>query len=138
MKKDEIKAGDPLEKFIKEAGTVSPGDDFHLSVLRKIEALPKVTTAYEPVISPLAWKCIAGIVLAIAGWSVWISPAPSESYALLESLRQIKLPMPRFSLYNYISFSQGVSPQFLMGLVAFFVMGFLIVVKTIRNQHADI
>lgn len=138
MKNKKTNSADPMKKWITEAGTDTPGDEFHFSVLKKIESLPKTTLVYQPIISPMGWKLILGFILSIFAWSIFLTPDQPEASSLFGKLPLIKLP----SLSNYlidISFPiLDISPQFLIGIGVFFILGFIMIIETIRNKQVGI
>lgn len=136
MIKQESNQLDPMKKWIQEAGTDKLGTEFHLSVLKKIEALPKSSLTYEPVISSLAWKLILMFILGIFFGSFLLLPSNQNETSLFDKLPPIRFPNPIFSLYNYNLPIIDFSPQFLMGIIAFFTLGFIMIVGTLRNKHA--
>lgn len=138
MKDKRINPNDPLKKWIAEAGKESPGEEFHLSVLKKIEALPQSSLSYQPVISPLGWRLIFGLIGLIFGWSVVAVPARPETPSLFDKLPTIKLPLPNLSLHEISIPTLDFSPQFLMGINAFFILGFIMIIGTIRNKRFGI
>lgn len=129
---------DPMKKWMVEAGMESPGEEFHLSVLKKIEALPKLSPNYQPVISPLGWKLILGFIFAVFSWSILMIPADPKSTSLFDKIPSIKLPVPEFNLYNFTMPSLDFSPQFLLCICAFFFLGFLLIVGTIRQKQVGV
>lgn len=138
MNKENSNHLDPMKKWIKEAGTDSLGSEFHFSVLKKIEALPQVNSKYEPVISPLGWKLIMVFISVIAGGSLIFVPASKESPSLFDKLPSFKLNAINFDLYSFSLPFIELSPPFIMGIVAFFILGFLMIIGTIRNKQAGI
>ncbi|HSF52684.1 MAG TPA: hypothetical protein VLA71_02975 [Algoriphagus sp.] len=138
MKNENINSADPIKKWILEAGAESPGEGFHWSVLKKIEALPKSTLVYKPVISPLGWKFIIGFILAIFSWSIFLIPAQPENTSLLDKLPPIKFPSLNINLFDFTIPAPDLSPQFLIGIGAFFIMGCIMIIGTLRNKQADI
>lgn len=138
MKNKRINPNDSLKKWIIEAGTETPGEEFHLSVLKKIEALPQSTLTYQPVISPLGWKLILGFIASIFGWSVVLVPAQPETPSLFDRLPTINLPSLNLNLYEFNIPTLDFSPQFLIGIGAFFILGFIMIIGTIRNKHFGI
>ncbi len=138
MRHEKTKPLDPMKKWIAEAGTDTPGDEFHLSVLTKIEALPKAAADYRPVISPLAWTLIFGFVLSVIVWSVLSAPAQPDTPTMLDGLRRLKIPLPKFGFVDYPIFSPDFSPQFLIGIGTFFIMGLLTIIGATRNKRANV
>jgi len=138
MKNEESKALDPMKRWISEAGTDTPGDQFHLSVLKKIEALPQAKDVYSPVISPLGWKIILGFITSIFVWSAFFVPAQATDSSLFDKLPKLKLPAFNLPLNNLALPSPDLSPNLLLGIAAFFVMGFLLIVNTLRNKQAEL
>lgn len=138
MTKEESNPFDPVKKLIQEAGSDTLGQEFHLSVLRKIDSLPKIKTTYEPVISPWAWRLIFIFITGIFGGSLLFLPSKQDDPSLFDKLPTMRFPTPSFSLYNFNLPSIEFSPQFLMSIVAFFILGFIMTVSTIRNKQADI
>lgn len=129
---------DPMKKWIKEAGTDSPGSEFHLSVLKKIETLPQISTNYEPVISSLGWKLILVFISVIVGGSFVFVPADQNNPSLFDKFPPLKLPSFKFDLYSLRLPMIEISTPFLMGIVTFFILGFIMIVGTIRKKHAGI
>lgn len=127
-----------MKKWISEAGAESPGEGFHLSVLQKIEALPKSTMVYNPVISPFGWKLILGFILSIFAWSIFLVPAQTKTTSLLDKIPQIELPSLDLNLFDFSIPVPDLSPQFLIGIGVFFIMGFIMIIDTIRNKQAGI
>jgi hypothetical protein len=138
MKQEKLKPLDPIKKWIAEAGTDTPGDGFHLSVLRKIETQPKMATVYQPVISPLAWTLIFAPIASIIAWSILFAPAQQDNATILDALQRLKFTVPKFSFFDINFPSPDLSPQFLLGIAAFFILGFLMIIGTLRNKQADV
>lgn len=67
-----------FKKLIADAGTETPKKDFHLSVVAKLSVTEK-TPAYKPVISPLAWKLISGMVIGICIGVILFLPSGEQS-----------------------------------------------------------
>lgn len=138
MKNEDLNHTDPIGKWIHEAGTESLKADFHLSVLKKIESLPKTSSIYQPVISPFAWKLILIFITGIFGGSLVFLPSNQNDISLFDKLPPVKLPSPSFSLYNFSLPTIDFSQQFSLGIIAFFILGFIMIVGTIRNKQAGI
>ena len=85
MKQKELNNLDPMNNWIKEAGMESLGPEFHISVLKKIETLPKVNPSYTPVISSKGWKLIFGFIALIFGTSVFFLPPSEDTSSLFDS-----------------------------------------------------
>lgn len=138
MKNEKISPSDPIKKWLKETGTEMPGEEFHLSILKKIETLPKTTLVYKPVISPFGWKLILGFILSIIGWGVLSAPVQPESVSVFDKLPQVNLtPLAKY-LYDFSLPAPDLSPQFLIGIGAFFILGFIMIIGTMRNKQAGI
>jgi hypothetical protein len=138
MKNEKIKPFDSMKKWIVEAGTDSPGDEFHWSVLKKIEALPQARTVYRPVISSLGWKLIVGFIASIFAWCILMVPARPETSTLFDKIPKLKTPIPSFKLVD-LSFSiPDFGPQFLLGIAVFFIMSFLLIIGTLQNKQAKV
>lgn len=129
---------DPMKKWIQEAGTENLGAEFHLSVLKKIEALPRTSSKYEPVISALGWKLILIFILGIFGSSLLFLPSSPAEISVFEKIPPTQFPSLSYDLYNFRFPMIEFSPQFLMGIVVFFILGFIMIVGTIRNKQAGI
>lgn len=138
MKNETFNSDDPMKKWIKEAGSDFPGEGFHLSVLKKIESLPKSTLVYKPVISAMGWKLILGFILAIFIYSILLVPAQPETTSLFDKLPSVNLPSLDQNLLNFTFSAPNLSPQFLIGIGAFFSLGFIMVWGTLRNKQAGI
>lgn len=138
MKNKTINSDDPIKKWIKEADSEFPGDGFHLSVLKKIETLPKSSLVYQPIISPLGWKLIFGFILAMFFGSILLVPAQPETTSLFDKLPSINIPTLDRNLLNFNIPLPNLSPQFLIGIGAFFSMGFIMVWGTLRNKQAGV
>lgn len=133
MKQEELNKVDPLENWIKEAGMETLGPEFHLSVLKKIEVLPKTNTSYTPVISSFGWKVILGLIALVFTGSLIFIPADSDSPSLFDRLPVYQLPK-----FNLILPSLDFSPPFFLSIIAFFILGFIMIVGTIRNNKVGI
>ncbi len=138
MKNETRHSDDPIEKWIKEAGSDFPGEEFHLSVLKKIEAMPKTSLAYQPVISSKGWKLIIGVILGIIVWSIMMVPAQPDSVSLFDKLPAVKLPAVDLNLFQFNLPAPNLGPQFLIGIGAFFSLGFIMVWGTLRNKQAGV
>lgn len=138
MKRVEPNDLDPMKKWITEAGTDSPGSEFHLSVLKKIETLPQISSNYEPVISSLGWKLILLFISVIVGGSFLFVPAEQNTPSLFDKIPPLKLPSFNFDVYRFRLPMIEISTPFLMGIAAFFILGFIMIVGTIRNKQAGI
>lgn len=138
MTKEELNHSDPIKKWIHEAGTHELGEDFHLSVLKKIETRSKTSSAYEPVISPLAWKLILIFIIGIFSGSWLFLPSSQNDMSLYDKLPSIKFPNSSFLLYDFNLPLNDFSPQFIMGIITFFILGFITVVSNLRNKQAGV
>ncbi|MBA4301131.1 MAG: hypothetical protein C0433_13665 [Cyclobacterium sp.] len=138
MKKETHCVSDPIKKLIIDAGVQSPGEDFHLSVLNKIESLQKTSAVYQPVISSLGWKLIFGFISSIFGGSILFIPSESESSSLFDKLPSVNLPLPDLTFYNFKIPTVDFSPPFLIGIMAFFILGFIMIVGTLRNKQVSV
>ncbi|OOG77431.1 hypothetical protein B0E43_04835 [Algoriphagus sp. A40] len=138
MKNEIVNSEDPMKKWIKEAGSEFPGEGFHLSVLKKIEALPKSTLVYKPIISPLGWKLIFGFIFAIFFWSILMIPSQQETTSLFDKIPPVNLPSLDRNLLNFNIPVPNLSPQFLIGISAFFSLGFIMIWGTLRNKQAGV
>lgn len=138
MKQEKLKPSDPIKKWIAEAGAETPGDEFHLSVLRKIEAQPNVVPAYRPVITPLAWVLIFVPIASVIAWSVLFAPAQPDSTSIFGAFQRLKLSLPKLTFPDITFLSPDFSQQFLFGIATFFVLGFLMIISTIRNKRVDL
>lgn len=58
MIKEESNQFDPTKKWIQDAGTSELCVEFHLYVLKKIQAMVKTSLTYKSAISTLAWSLI--------------------------------------------------------------------------------
>lgn len=125
---------DLMKKLIREAGTDELGAEFHFSVLKKIEALPKTNLAYEPVISSLAWKLILMFITGIFVGSFLFLPSNQKETSLFDKLPPLEFPTPSFHLYSSL-LTIDFSPPFLIGIVTFFILGFIVIVGTLRNKQ---
>jgi hypothetical protein len=133
MNKKEQNPIDPMKNWIKEAGIDSAGDEFHLSVLKKIEDLPHTSLTYEPVISTFGWQLIFTFISGIFGGTLLFLPADQNDISLFD-----KMPTLSMDLYNFSLPQITFSPPFLLGIAAFFILGFIMIVGTLRNKHASI
>ncbi|MFN4000094.1 hypothetical protein [Algoriphagus sp.] len=138
MNKEEQNSIDSLKNWIKEAGTDSLGSEFHLSVLNKIEALPKTSSTYEPVISPFAWKLIFIFIAGIFGGSIIFFPSSENNPSLFDKIPPIKLPSFSLELYNFSFPTINFAPPFIMGIAAFFILGFIMIAGTIRDKQTGV
>ena len=138
MKNEESRSLDPVKRWLSEAGTETPGDQFHLSVLKKIEALPRPKAVYNPVISPLGWKIILGFIMSIFVWGVFFVPSQTKTHTLFEQLPRLKLPAFNLPVNNVTFPSPELSSNLLLGITAFFIMGLLLIVNTLRRKHAEL
>lgn len=138
MNKEEQNPMDPMKKWIREAGTDTLGTEFHLSVLKKIEALPRTNSRYEPVISALGWRLILIFISGIFGGSLIFLPSNPSEISVFEKILSTKFPSLSYDLYNFRFPLIELSPPFLMGIVTFFILGFIMIVGTIRNKQAGI
>ncbi len=126
------------KKWIKEAGTDDPGDAFHLSVLKKISEIPLGRQVYQPVISPLAWKFILGYIAGIAGISFLFFPSESSSPTWIDRVPPITLPTFRIEIFNFSQLIPEFSPQFIVGIAAFFSFGFILTLLTLKSKQQHI
>lgn len=138
MTKEESNHFDRLKNLFRDAGSETLGPEFHLSVLKKIEERQKISLTYEPVISPLAWKLIFIFISLIVGGSLLFLPSKPNSPSMFEKIPPLRFPSFSFSLYNFSLPSIDFSPPFLMGIAAFFILGFIMIVGTLKNKQADI
>lgn len=129
---------DQLAIWIKEAGTESPEEGFHLTVMQKIEALPKVNYTYEPVISPLAWKLIIGLITSIFLGSIVLVPTDQTTPSLFDKFPSPRFPSFRLDWINLSFPSLDISLPFLTGIIAFFILGFFMILGTMRNKQAGV
>jgi hypothetical protein len=133
----ELNSG-PLKKLIVEAGTDSPGGAFQSAIFSKLEKLSKTPAAYQPVISAMGWKFILAFILSIFFVVLFTSPADRQSTSLIGKLPDFKLPILNFSFPNFNLHQLDFSPPFLIGIIAFFILGFFVILATIRNKQAGI
>ncbi len=139
MKREEKKeVNDPLVKWMVEAGTDSPGEGFHISVLAKIETYSKSQVVYSPIISPFGWRLIFGFIVSIFGGTILFNPSAVDEPSLFDKIPPFKLPSIDFSGFNFHLFSFDFSPQFLTGIIAFFILGFVMILDTMRRNHASL
>lgn len=140
MKEEKATSQDSLKKWIVEAGMDSPGEDFHLAVLKKIESLPQAAPAYRPVIAPWAWVLILGLVSLIVAGSFLTSASPSspEADLLAESLQRLKQTLPNFGGVGLTLPSLHLSPPFLIGVLAFFILGFIAIAGPLKRRQEAI
>lgn len=138
MKKEVTKDLDPMKKWIKEAGTDSLGSEFHLSVLKKIESHAQVSSHYEPVISPLGWKLILAFLSVVVGGSLVFVPGDQNNPSLFDKIPPLSLPSFNFDVYKFRLPMIEISTPFLMGIAAFFILGFIMIVGTIKNKQAGV
>ncbi|GAA0881036.1 hypothetical protein GCM10009119_40060 [Algoriphagus jejuensis] len=133
------KKNDPLDsmkRWVTEVGMDTPREDFHLSVLKKIETLPPTTDSYQPVIAPLGWKMILVFISSIVAWTIFSSPDSREAGTLLDKFPQLKLPMLHFDAFDINFPTLDLSIQFQLGLAIFFIMSFLVFVSKLRDNRA--
>ena len=133
MKQEELNKLDPLKNWIKEVGMESPGPEFHMAVLKKIEVLPKTYLSYTPVISSFAWKVILGLLAVVFIGSLVFIPADSHSTSLFDKLPEYRVPK-----FNLTFPSLEFSPPFFLSIIAFFILGFIMIVGTIRNNKVGV
>jgi hypothetical protein len=133
MKQEELNKVDPLKNWIKEAGMETLGPEFHISVLKKIEAMPKVNSSYTPVISSFGWKVILGLIALVFTGSLIFIPADADSPSLFDKIPAVQLPK-----FNLTLPTLDFSPPFFLSLIAFFILGFIMIVGTIRNNKVGI
>lgn len=126
------------KKWIKEAGTEYPGDGFHLSVLNKISEIPVRPQIYQPVISPLAWKFIFGYIASIAGISMLFFPPDSTGLTLMDRIPPVPIPSFRLDFFNFSNMIPDSSPQFLLGIAAFFSIGFIMTLSILKSKQQHI
>lgn len=133
MKQEELNKVDPMKNWIKEAGLETLGPEFHLSVLKKIEVLPKTNISYTPVISSFGWKVILSLIAIVFLGSMIFIPADSDSPSLFDKLPVFQFP--KFNLsFPYLDFS----PPFFLSIITFFILGFIMIVGTIRNNKVGV
>jgi hypothetical protein len=138
MKKEDEHITDPMKRWIAEAGTETPREGFHLSVLKKIEALPQRNLVYTPVISPLSWKLILGFISSIFGWCIVMVPPQPATNSLFDRFSELRLPTISFQWYEIAPRLPDLSPNLLLGIGAFFIMGTLAIVGTLYQRQANI
>jgi hypothetical protein len=138
MKKEDNNSIDPIKKWMVEAGPELLGADFHASVLKKFELLPKVTLQYEPVISPLGWKLILVFISLLVGSTLVFIPANQEEASIFDKLPTLNLTIPNFVLSNFKLPLPDYGLPFLLGIATFFILGFIMILGTIRNKQAHI
>lgn len=133
--KNEKNSLDPLKRWLTEVGTDSPRSEFHLSVLKKIETVPQATKVYQPVISSLGWKMILAFVAGIVVCSMAFVPAEPTANSLSNRIPNIdywtylqRLPDLPISIPDF-------SSQFLLGIIAFSILGFILIAGTIRDKQ---
>ncbi len=129
---------DVLKKWMVETGTETLGDEFHLSVLKKIEALPQPKTYYSPVISSGAWTVIIGLIASLLGWSVFSAPSRPGNSSIVELLKRINLPKPSLDFLNLSISTPDLGSPFQLGILAFFILGFLMVLTSVRSRQSSI
>lgn len=138
MKNEKINTPDPVKRWLTEAGTDAPGEGFHFSVLKKIEALSQSKIEYKPVISPLGWKLILGLISSIFAWSIFFAPAHPEKGSLFGKLPDLKIPSIDLSVYKLSFPSLDFSTNLLLGISTFFIIGSLLIVSTLRNKQTEL
>lgn len=65
-------------------------------------------------------------------------PAKGNSTSLFDKLPPMKMPKFNFEVSSLMFPAIDLSPQFLMSLVVFFILGFIMILGTIRNKQAGI
>ncbi len=138
MKNEESKELDPMRRWISEAGTENPGNQFHLSVLKKIEGLAGPSTTYSPVISAFCWKIIFGFIASIFVWCALFVPPSTQDSALFEQIPKVKLPVLDLSIKILAFPTPELSSNLLLGIGAFFLMGMLLILSILYDRHAKL
>lgn len=138
MKQEQNLQDDLTKKWIKEAGTDYPGDEFQLAIFKKIAEAPANRPIYQPVISPLAWKFIMGYIAVLFASSFLFIPSGSTSQTLFDKIPQINIPGLRFFLFDMMPVLPDLSPQFVLGIAAFFSIGFIMILTTLKSKQASI
>lgn len=134
MNTENQKNTDPIQALFKMNGLESPGSDFHLTVLKKLESLQTEKIIYKPVISSLGWKFIMGFIAAIFGSSILLAPGTETPTPLFKNISEWKLPILDFSLFNFSFPMLDFSPQFSTGILAFSILGFIMILGTLRKN----
>ncbi len=136
MKDEHHAPQDHLKKWITEAGCDTPDEGFHLDVLKKIEVLPQKSPVYQPVIAPWAWTMIVGLIVFIVAASTWTPPSPTAPSSFTDVLQHLKLTVPQEFVPNFALPSLDLSPPFVIGLLAFSILAFLTIARTMRQRQS--
>jgi hypothetical protein len=138
MKNEDKTTLDPMKNWVSEVGTETPAEGFHLSVLKKIEALPQTSAEYRPVISALGWKLIWGFIISIFAGSIIFVPSQPETSSLFDKLPPFRVPAVDFRIYDFIPRVPDLSTNLLLGIGTFFIMGSLLIVSTLYHKRANV
>lgn len=122
---------DLLAKWIQEAGTTSPQEDFFLTVMSKLEE-EKPIIAYEPIISSRQWLMIASVGVVIIVLSLFQSPVERTWTDLFVGLATLKIPSISYS------FATPTLPTFVnseimrQAILVFFLLSVAVIV--VKNK----
>lgn len=134
MNTENKKNTDPIQVLFKTNGLESPRSDFHLTVLMKLESLQTEKMVYKPVISSMGWKFIFSFIATIFGSSILYSPSTETSAPLFDKIPKVKFPSVDFSFFDFNFPMLDFSSQFLMGILAFSILGFIMTLETLRKN----
>jgi hypothetical protein len=90
------------------------------------------------VISPLGWKLILVYVACLVGISIFSNPNQPNNLAFLEKLPPLKLPRFQLNLPELAFGWPDFSPQFSMGIMVFFGLGFVIILINLKSKQTSL
>ncbi len=131
---NQVKEEDYIRQFINELGTEAPSVGFHKNILAKLDQ-KSITSTYKPVISPLAWKIISGVVASIFFAVLLFIPGESTPNPLISELFYTAVPKQLNSIPGLFSPTVNLSPVVMLSLLSFFTLAFLTVITSVKNRR---
>jgi len=116
-----------IRQFISELGTENPSMGFHTSIVKKLRPKQSIS-AYQSVISPLAWKIIsAGIAVIIISILLFL-PSGGNTLSLFDQVGAVTISLPKITLPII-----NISPIVIQSLVTFTLFASLTIVTTLKK-----
>lgn len=118
-----------FQQLLQELGSEKPSAGFHKSIVKSLTQ-KKPFVVYKPVISPLAWRIIGGVISAIIIGVLLFLPSESDTVSLFHqvSLPQIHIPFPKISIPII-----ALSPIVFQSVIVFIVLTILMVIITFKK-----
>lgn len=122
-----------IKQLLAELGSERPSVDFYKSILERLHP-NRTTSAYNPVISSLAWKIIGGAIVAFV-FSVLLFLPGSENttQTLFDQMPTVAIPQVAISLTKISIPIIDLSSIAIQSLVVFILLALLSVITTVKQ-----